>query len=127
MPKTIKALRTLAADSPHASPPLSSQARAGAHARREIRRVQREWLRRSWQMQVVIAGMGASLVVLTHFLAPAALRQYLIGAIVASCVWWGYTLMLEMSGLGAKRSGILAEERTSAELPETALEGLLQP
>lgn len=71
MPQTIKALKALAADSPHASPALSSQARAGAHARREVRRAQKEWLRRSWRVQLVIAGMGAALVVLTHFLAPA--------------------------------------------------------
>jgi hypothetical protein len=71
----------------------------------------------------VVVGVCVSLVVLTHFLAPAALRQYLIGAIVASCAWWAYTLMLDMSGLGAKRAGILAEEQTSAELTRLHDEG----
>jgi hypothetical protein len=123
VPQTIKALKALSADSPHSSPALSSLARAGAHTRREVRSLQKEWLKRSWRIPAIVAALGAALVILTHFLAPDALRQYLIGAIVASCVWWVYTLMLEMSGLAAKRSGILAEERTSAELTRLHRDG----
>lgn len=123
MPHTIKALKALSADSPHTSPALSSQARAGAHARREVRRLQKEWLKRSWRIHLVLIGLGAALVALTHVLAPAALRQYLIGAIVVSGVWWAYVLMLDSSGLAAKRSGIFAEEQTAAELTRLHRDG----
>jgi len=51
-----------------------------------------------------------------YVFTPAAIFPYLAGATVASAFWLVYVVILESSGLGHKRSGILAEEWTAGEL-----------
>lgn len=85
-------------------PPLASQMRAGAHARR-LRSEQKAWLARNWRIVAVTFGLGAVGAIAAHALLPAQFAPFVIGAIAASCGWWVYTLMLELGGLANLRSG----------------------
>jgi hypothetical protein len=97
-------------------PPLASQMRAGAHMRRQLRSEQKAWLARNWRVAAVTFGLGAVSAIAAHVLLPAQFAPFLIGAIVASCGWWVYTLTLELGGQANLRSGLTAEEWTAIEL-----------
>ena len=100
----------------HRRAQLASDRRAGTHSRREVRALQRRWLRRHWMPIVLVAVLA---IVMAGFInvfvwQPAA--PYAIGALLASAAWWVYTMMLETGGIAPKRSGITAEEWTADEL-----------
>jgi hypothetical protein len=97
-------------------PPLASHMRAGAHSRRLLRSEQKAWLARNWRIVAVTFALGTVGAIAAHALLPAQFAPFLIGAIAASCVWWVYTLMLELGGMASLRSGVTAEEWTAAEL-----------
>ena len=51
-----------------------------------------------------------------NFLLRDRLAPYAVGAILASAVWWIYTLTLESAGIVDMRAGVAAEEWTTGEL-----------
>lgn len=100
----------------HHTRELSGDLRAGAWSRRQLRTLQRSWLRKHWR----IVGWVAVGVVLAcgaiETLAPATVRGYLVGALIASAAWWIYWLMITSGGLAGKIIGIAAETSTATEL-----------
>jgi nuclease-like protein len=95
---------------------LSSRGRTGAQSRRQVRSMERDWLRDHWTVLVGfllgVSAMAAAVI----WLAPPWLAPFVAGAMVASASWWVYVLMLETGGIANKRAGITAEEQTAAEL-----------
>jgi hypothetical protein len=98
------------------APKVSSERRAGAYARRQLRRKQKDWLRRNLPALAAFAAVVGFGVLIAQLLMPNRLADIASGALVASAAWWLYTFMMETAGMGQLRSGILAEERTSVRL-----------
>ena len=95
---------------------LSGDQRAGAWSRREVRRLQQQWLRRRWRVVAWIA-LGVVLAcVLVEVFVPSQIRSYVVGALLASAAWWVYCLMITTGGLAGKIAGINAEAFTASEL-----------
>ena len=95
---------------------LSGDQRAGAHSRREVRRLQQHWLRKRWRVVAWVA-LGVILAcVLVEIVAPSQIRSYVVGALLASAAWWVYCLMITTGGLAGKIAGINAEVFTASEL-----------
>ena len=116
MAKTIETAIPVRLRDRHRRAQLASDRRAGTHSRREVRALQRRWLRRHWMPIVLVAVLA---IVMAGFInvfvwQPAA--PYAIGALLASAAWWVYTMMLETGGVTPKRSGITAEQWTADEL-----------
>lgn len=78
---------------------LSGDRRAGAWSRREVRRLQQQWLRKHWRVVAWIA-LGVVLAcVLVEVFVPSQIRSYVVGALLASAAWWVYCLMITTGGL----------------------------
>src|SRR6185295_1140201 len=86
----------------HRQAQLASDRRTGAQSRREIWVHKRQWLRRQWQVLIVMAVPTAVAVALIQAYVWRQLAPYAIGALVASAVWAVYTVMLETGGIAAK-------------------------
>ena len=102
---------------------LASDSRVGAHARRELRKHQIDWLRRHWQFIAVSIPTAAGLSAIALVFIPHPLAPYLVGAILSSMAWWIYVTMLETGGMTALRSGVLGEQQTASELRKLAGNG----
>ncbi len=102
---------------------LSGDRRAGAWSRREVRRLQQQWLRKHWRVVAWIA-LGVVLAcVLVEVFVPSQIRSYVVGALLASAAWWVYCLMITTGGLAGKMAGINAEVFTASELRRLCIGG----
>ena len=102
---------------------LSSDQRAGAWSRREVRRSQRAWLRRHWRLAGIVAVWGAFTCGLVEVFVPRPVDSYVVGALVASVGWWIYSMMITTAGLTGKLAGINAEVWTAMELRRRCKKG----
>jgi hypothetical protein len=92
---------------------LSSDQRAGAWSRREVRKSQRAWLRQNWQPVGMVAGAFGVFCGLAQIVRPDFLRPYLVGAAVASAAWLVHYVMVLTSGIASKLVGIIGETWTN--------------
>ena len=104
---------------------LSSDRRAGTHSKREIRALQRQWIRLNWASVLGVTIMIGALVVAASFLTPDWSTEYVIGAFVASLGWQLHLTMLDTGGIATKRLGVLAEQWTADELRKLRRRGWL--
>lgn len=95
---------------------LGGDAIAGAHARRQIRFLQRQWLHRAWPFVIGLAIATAVVAALARLLLPDAVAAYATGAAIASGAWIGYFFMLDTSGIANLRAGVAGEVQTVFEL-----------
>lgn len=102
---------------------LASDRRTGAHSRREVRDLQSAWVRKNWWPILVLATIAAIMSAIAYLLLWESVRQFAVGAIVTSAAWWLYLLMLDASGIVAKRNGIEGELSTASELRKLQREG----
>src|SRR5690606_2088889 len=95
---------------------LGSDRRAGSHSRRELSRLRRAWLRRSWRAVLVlmVAALLSSLAALVFL--PDKVAPYVVGALLASGVWLNYVFMLQTGGVMSHMMGVMGEEWTSDQL-----------
>ena len=95
---------------------LAGNQRAGAYAKRNVRALQRMWLRQQWWKCLVVLVPFAGLVVLAHLFLWHPLFPYVTGAIAASALWVPYHLMSHSFGIGSWQVGAGAEEWTAQEV-----------
>jgi hypothetical protein len=107
----------------HRQAQLASDRRAGAHSRREVRRLQREWAQKFWMIIVgtlVAAGVAAALI---HRFIDTPFAPYATGALLASACWFLYVQLLLTGNVANHLTGILGEEWTTDELRKTRRDG----
>jgi hypothetical protein len=95
---------------------LSGDHRAGAYARRQLRRRQLAWARRVWKGIAVLAGVFAVVLALNLTLMWRPLRPYVTGATVTGFLWALHVLMLQTGDVMRWQSGITAETWTAQAL-----------
>lgn len=95
---------------------LSSDQRAGAWSRREVRKSRRAWLRTNWHAVAVLAAGVGIFCGLIQIVRPAFVRPYLVGAVLASAVWMVHYVMMLAGGVARRLVGIFGETWTSDEL-----------
>lgn len=95
---------------------LRSTQRAGAYSRRELQRLKRRWLRRSWKAVVAVMALIALGAVAAQLFLPDEIAPYVAGAIGVSGLWLNYVFMLQTSGVMSHVVGVMGEEWTTDEL-----------
>jgi Nuclease-related domain len=95
---------------------LSSDQRAGARSRREVRKAQRVWLGKNRRVLPVLAAGVGILCGAIQIVKPAFLRPYLVGATIASAAWMVHYVMVLTGGVFARLVGIVGETSTNDEL-----------
>lgn len=102
---------------------LSSDLRAGAHSRREIQRLRRDWLRRAWRPVAVVMTLAGVAALASYLFLPQAIAPYAVGAVLATGVWVNYVFMLQTGGVMSHVVGVMGEEWTAAELAKLRRRG----
>jgi hypothetical protein len=95
---------------------LGSDRRAGAHSRRELMRLRRAWLRRSWRAVLVIASLSLLSSLAALVFLPDSVAPYVVGALLASGAWLNYVFMLQTGGVMSHVLGVMGEQWTADEL-----------
>lgn len=95
---------------------LTSTQRAGEFSRHEARRLQYEFAARNWKVLLLFVVGLFALELPLGFLAPAAYREFALGALVATAIWAVVHLVVIGSGTAPLMMGDTGEQWTASEL-----------
>lgn len=90
--------------------------RAGSASRRIARERQRDFVKRTWRPLLALVVLGLVLTPLVALIAPAALDGLIVGAWIASVLWFVGIVVVLFTGSGAQLMGGVAERWTADEL-----------
>lgn len=95
---------------------LGSERRAGSYSRRELSRLRRVWLRRSWRAVLAMMALAVISSIAALVLLPDAVAPFVAGATLVSGVWLNYVFMLQTGGVMSHVLGVMGEQWTADEL-----------